>query len=104
MTNWLKKTWNNKFIRDRIFAFILLGLMFTAFWHADHATTDFQRGVGIIPGLLCFLTLIALMFEDFDPNDQEGRGRDGRKHNEDRDENDRDGSGNDADEQEKHDK
>jgi hypothetical protein len=73
MINWLKKTWNNKFIRDRIFAFAFLGLMFAAFWHAYHANSDYQRLVGLIPGLICLLCILGLVFQDFDANDDGGK-------------------------------
>lgn len=74
MVNWLKKTWNNKFLRDRIFALIFLVAMFAGFWHAYHANSDYQKLVGLVPGLLCFMSILGLVFQDFDGSDPSDKG------------------------------
>lgn len=98
MINWLKKTWSNKFIRDRIFALTFLVVMFTGFWHAYHANSDYQKLVGLVPGLISLMAILALVFEDFDPNDpdQQTGGRFGEHLKKDDDEEDKeDGDGDD---------
>jgi len=67
--NWLKKTWSNKFVRDRIFAFAFLIVMFTGFWHAYHANSDFHKLIGLVPGVISLVAIFALVFEDFNPKD-----------------------------------
>jgi hypothetical protein len=71
MIDKIKKIWSNKFIRDRIFALTFLVLMFACFWHAYHAQSDFQKAIGIFPGILCLLSIFGLVFEDFKPGEED---------------------------------
>ena len=60
--NWIRKIWANKFVRDRILAISFLILMFIGFWQAYHGINDHEKLMGLIPGMLCFMSVLVLAF------------------------------------------
>ncbi|HMW90334.1 MAG TPA: hypothetical protein PLI59_02235 [Candidatus Obscuribacter sp.] len=71
MKDWLIKIWNNKFIRDRIFAVTFLITMFTCFTFAYHGKTDAEKLPGLIGGMISFMVILVLVFQDYDPGDDD---------------------------------
>lgn len=71
MINWIVKIWNNKFIRDRIFAVTFLILMFACFIDAYHGHNDAEKLPGLVGGMISLMVILALTFEDYDPNDDD---------------------------------
>lgn len=69
--NWFRKIWANKFVRDRILAFSFVILMFIGFWQAYHGVNDHEKLMGLIPGVLCFLSIFTLVFEDYEKNNKD---------------------------------
>ncbi|HEY9785306.1 MAG TPA: hypothetical protein V6D17_07890, partial [Candidatus Obscuribacterales bacterium] len=55
-------------------ALLLLAVMFTSWTVAYNTSIHDLKVVGLVAGLLSFLGVLTLVFENFDPND-EGGGR-----------------------------
>ncbi|MBN8662389.1 MAG: hypothetical protein LCH63_15310 [Candidatus Melainabacteria bacterium] len=71
MKTWILKVWNNKFVRDRILAIIFLILMFANFTAAYHGTTDGEKLPGLVGGMISLLVILAFVFDDYDPDDED---------------------------------
>lgn len=69
--NWFQKIWANKFVRDRILAVCFLIVMFVGFWQAYHGITDGEKLRGLIPGMLCLMSVLTMVFEDYEKNNDD---------------------------------
>ncbi len=66
MKPWFVKAWNNKFIRDRFFAVSFLITMFVGFYFAYHGRNDAEKLWGLVPGMLSFMSIFTIVFDDFE--------------------------------------